>query len=301
MALLFLAYVIVAFVACVIALAMPCCFSVLLPSYFAQSFKQKTRRLGMTIVFAAGIGTVMLPLALGMVAIAQSITASHSVVFVAGGFLMILLGFLTLWGEGMLPQLNLPVNLNKNDAPSVYVLGLFSGAATTCCAPVLAGVMILSALSASLLQGLLIGATYVAGMVSPLLVIALIWDKYALQGENSLRGRILHMNYFGREFSIHSSKLIAGTMFVAMGLVTVALGLMGRMIPMPGSAVVGVVQSQLARMLERFFAGVDPIEMAATIVGFVLILGCAVLVRKRLRKSTGFHAGNMVQSEKLEN
>jgi hypothetical protein len=73
------------------------------------------------------------------------------------------------------------------------------------------------------------------------------------------------------------------------------------MIPMPGSAVVGVVQSQLARMLVRFFAGVDPIEMAATVVGFVLILGCAVLVRKRLRKSTGFHAGNMVQSEKLEN
>ena len=286
MALLLLAYVIVAFVAGVIALAMPCCFSVLLPSYFAQSFKHKTRRLGMTIIFAAGIATVMLPLALGMVAIAQSITASHSLVFVAGGFLMILLGFLTLWGEGMLPQLNLPVNLNKNDAPSVYVLGVFSGAATTCCAPVLAGVMILSALSASLLEGLLIGFTYVAGMVFPLLVIALIWDKYALRGENILRGRMVHMNYFGREFSIHSSKLIAGTMFLIMGLVTVALGLAGRMIPMPGSALVGVMQAQFARTLVESFAGVESVGAAAAVAGAVLILGCAILLRKRLRNST---------------
>jgi len=286
MALLLLAYVIVAFVAGVIALAMPCCFSVLLPSYFAQSFKHKTRRLGMTIIFAAGIATVMLPLALGMVAIAQSITASHSLVFVAGGFLMILLGFLTLWGEGMLPQLNLPVNLNKNDAPSVYVLGVFSGAATTCCAPVLAGVMILSALSASLLEGLLIGFTYVAGMVFPLLVVALIWDKYALRGENILRGRMVHMNYFGREFSIHSSKLIAGTMFLIMGLVTVALGLAGRMIPMPGSALVGVMQAQFARTLVESFAGVESVGAAAAVAGAVLILGCAILLRKRLRNST---------------
>lgn len=287
MALLLLAYVIVAFVAGVIALAMPCCFSVLLPSYFAQSFKHKTRRLGMTIIFAAGIGTVMLPLALGMVAIAQSITASHNVVFVAGGFLMILLGFLTLWGEGLLPQLNLPVNLNRNDAPSVYVLGVFSGAATTCCAPVLAGVMILSALSASLLEGLLIGFTYVAGMVFPLLVVALIWDKYALQGENILRGRMVHANYFGREFSIHSSKLIAGTMFLAMGLVTVALGLAGRMIPTPGSALIGVMQAQLAKILVESFARVEPIGTAAMVAGVVLILGCAILLRKRLKNSTG--------------
>ena len=110
--------------------------------------------------------------------------------------------------------------------------------------------------------------------------------NYALQGENILRGRMLHMDYFGREFSIHSSKLIAGTMFVAMGLATVALGLMGRMIPMPGSAVVGVVQSQLARTLVKFFASVEPIETVATVAGIVLILGCAILARKRLRNST---------------
>ena len=132
MSLLVVAYMIVAFVAGVVALAMPCCFSVLLPSYFAQSFKQKTRLVGMTIIFSLGIATVMLPIALGIVAIAQTITANHNLVFVVGGFIMIILGFWTLWGQGMLPQLNLPVNLKRNDVGSVYTLGIFSGAATSC-------------------------------------------------------------------------------------------------------------------------------------------------------------------------
>ena len=78
MSLLLLAYLIIAFVAGVIALAMPCCFSVLLPSYFAQSFKQKTWLIGMTFIFSLGIATIMLPLTLGVVAIAGTVTSNHS-------------------------------------------------------------------------------------------------------------------------------------------------------------------------------------------------------------------------------
>src|SRR3972149_9023793 len=142
----------------------------------------------------------------GVVALAITITANHNLVFVIGGFIMIILGFWTLWGQGMLPRLNLPVNLNRNDAASVYTLGVFSGAATSCCAPVLAGVLVLAALSTSMVEGLLIGFTYVLGMVFPLFIVALVWDKYAASGENPLRGRLLNFGIFGREVSMHSSK-----------------------------------------------------------------------------------------------
>jgi cytochrome c biogenesis protein CcdA len=283
--LLLLAYLIVAFVAGVIALAMPCCFSVLLPSYFAQSFKQKTRLVGMTIVFSLGIATVLLPIALGLLAVAQTITGNHALIFVAGGFLVILLGFWTLWGQGMLPQLSLPVNLNRNDVASVYTLGIFSGAATSCCAPVLAGVLVLAALSTSLLQSLLIGLTYVAGMVSPLFFVALAWEKYAASGENPLRGRMIQLKYFGREFSIHSSKLIAGTMFIVMGIVTVVLGLTETMIPTPGSALIGVMQAQLAEVLVRFFSNAGTSEMAALFTGAVILVGTLFLVRNRMKRT----------------
>jgi len=273
MSLLLLAYLIVAFVAGVIALAMPCCFSVLLPSYFAQSFKQKTRLVGMTLVFSLGIATIMIPIALGIVAIAQTVTANHSLVFVAGGFLMILLGFWTLWGQGMLPMLSWPVNLNRNDVASVYTLGIFSGAATSCCAPVLAGVIILAALSTGYVEGLLIGFTYVAGMVFPLFLIALIWERYAASGDNPLRGRVINLSLSGREFSIHSSKLIAGAMFVIMGIVTVILGLTGTMIPTPGAGWIGMMQAQLSDWLTRFFSSGSALELSFAVgAGLVLVI-----------------------------
>lgn len=288
MSLLLMAYVIVSFVAGLLALAMPCCFSVLLPSYFAQSFKQKTSRLGMTLIFGMGIATVMLPIALGIVTLARTITANHNLVFVAGGFLMIIIGFWTLWGQGMLPRLDFPVNLNRRDAPSVYVLGVFSGAATTCCAPVLAGVIILGALSSSLLESLLIGVTYVAGMVFPLFIVATVWDRYAAMGENPFRGRVLNLKFPGRELSIHSSKLIAGTMFVLMGLVTVALGLTGTMIQTPGAALVAVMQGNLTRYLVQTFSSTSSgLESLVSAVGAALALGIiSVRVRaaRRLRE-----------------
>jgi cytochrome c-type biogenesis protein len=283
MSLLLLAYMIIAFVAGVVALAMPCCFSVLLPSYFAQSFKQKARLIGMTLVFSFGIATIMLPLALGVVALAQTIRASHSLVFVIGGFLMIILGFWTHWGQGMLPRLQLPVNLNKNDVLSVYTLGVFSGAATSCCAPVLAGVLVLSALSAGIFEGLLIGFTYVLGMVFPLFVIAIAWDKYVPNGENPLKGRLLHFNKFGREVTIHSSKLISGLMFVTMGIVTVALGLLGEMIPAPGSAQIGVLQAQLAHLLTAYFANSSGLELVG-VLGVALIVTSVYALKNHIRK-----------------
>ena len=290
MSLLLFAYMIVAFVAGLIALAMPCCFSVLLPSYFAQSFKQKSRLVGMTIIFSLGIATIMLPLALGIVALAQTVTANHSLVFVAGGFIMILLGFWTLWGQGMLPKLNLPVNLNRNDVASVYTLGVFSGAATSCCAPVLAGVLVLAALSTSMLEGLLIGFTYVVGMVFPLFIVALIWDKYAATGENPLRGRMLNLRILGREFSIHSSKLVAGVLFVMMGIVTVILGLTGTMIPTPGSAFIGIMRSQLEASLVNFFAHAGVVESAALVGGALVIAGGLAFIRNRAKKTHLMHS-----------
>lgn len=287
MSLLLLAYLIVAFLAGVVALAMPCCFSVLLPSYFAQSFKQKAQLLGMTIIFSLGIATVMLPIALGVLAVARTITGNHGLIFVAGGFLMVLLGFWTLWGQGMLPQLSLPANLSRNDVASVYALGIFSGAATSCCAPVLAGVLVLAALSTSFLQSLLIGLTYVVGMVSPLFLVAIAWDKYAARGENPLRGRMVQLRIFGRESSIHSSKLIAGSMFMVMGAVTVILGLTGTMFPTPGSALFAVVQAQLAAGLVQFLSGASSSVTAALLIGALALIGTLLLARNRVRRMRG--------------
>lgn len=285
---------IAAFVAGVIALAMPCCFSVLLPSYFAQSFKQQNRLVGMTLVFSMGIATVMLPLAFGITYIGRLFGTNHELVFVAGGFFMILIGFWTLWGRGMLPRIDFPVDLKKVNVTSVYTLGIFSGAATTCCAPVLAGVLILAALSASLLEGLLIGLTYVAGMVFPLFVIALVWDKYQRSEGNPLQGTILSLKFFGRKFSAHSSKLVAGLIFLAMGVINIAVGLSGTMISPPGSAMVGAWQAQFQKGL---LAGFSTLSLGpASLIG-ITALGSIILILAYFRHTKGLRESSQIISD----
>jgi cytochrome c-type biogenesis protein len=283
--LLLIAYLVAAFIAGVIALAMPCCFSVLLPAYFAQSIKQKSRLVGMTAIFSLGIATIMLPLAFGITYIARAIGTNHTLIFVGGGFMMIIIGFWTLWGHGMLPMINFPVNLNK--APSVgsvYALGMFSGAATSCCAPVLAGVLILAALTASLMEGLLVGFIYVGGMVFPLFIIALLWDKYQAKRGNPLEGKVVGLTFFGREFSAHSSKLVAGLIFLVMGVVNVLVGLTGTMIPAPGSSIIGEMQARLQRNLLTTFSAMSP-DPVTLIEAIALLSALVTAIWYRQRRS----------------
>jgi cytochrome c biogenesis protein CcdA len=230
----------------------------------------------MTIIFSLGIATIMLPLAFGISFVGRIVGTNHELIFVLGGFLMVLIGFWTLWGRGMLPRINFPVNLNKVNATSVYTLGIFSGAATTCCAPVLAGILILAALSSGLLEGLLIGFTYVVGMVFPLFVIALVREKYQGKKVKSLEGKVVSLKLFGREFSAHTSKLIAGLMFLVMGVVNIVLGLTGTMIPAPGSILIGEMQGQLQRTLLTTFSTLS--LAPATLIGIIALAIMIVLV-----------------------
>ena len=190
---------------------------------------------------------------------------------------MILIGFWTLWGRGMFPRIDFPVNLTKvPSVGSVYALGIFSGAATSCCAPVLAGILIFVALSASLLEGLLIGFTYVVGMVFPLFVIALAWDRYQARRENPLQGKVVDLKLFRREFSAHSSKLIAGLMFLVMGVVNIGVGLTGTMIPAPGSSLIGDMQAQLQKTLLTNFSTLS-LE-STTLIGILALTFMVFLV-----------------------
>lgn len=63
--LLFGGSVIVAMIAGTVALFAPCCISVMLPSYFASAFQNRRKLVAMTFLFAAGIATIVLPIALG--------------------------------------------------------------------------------------------------------------------------------------------------------------------------------------------------------------------------------------------
>src|SRR5450830_1984390 len=143
--------VIAAFFAGGVSLFAPCCIVFLAPSYLAVAVKNRRwRLLPLTFVFAAGLGLVLVPITLGMGLLAGAVARYHAPLYYAGGALMFALALLALSGRmWSLPSIMRTPDTTRGDSASFFALGVFSGIASSCCAPVLVGVMTLSALSGS--------------------------------------------------------------------------------------------------------------------------------------------------------
>src|ERR1035437_5742495 len=192
--------ILAAFFAGGVALFAPCCIVFLAPSYLAGAVKSRRwRLLPLTFIFAAGLALVLVPLTMGMSLLAGAIARYHAPLYYAGGTLMIALALLALSGRmWSLPSIMRTPDTTRGDSASFFALGVFSGIASSCCAPVLAGVMTLSALSGSAIGGLLLGLAFVFGMVFPLFVMALVWDKAHLADRRWMRPRPVRLRVAGR-------------------------------------------------------------------------------------------------------
>lgn len=227
--LLFQTSLVAAFVAGMVALFAPCCITFLLPAYLGSVFKEKEKVLLMTVVFGLGIFVVLLPAVLGVSLISTLLFRYHDSVYLAGGFVMLLVSVVSFLGL-KLPMPNLPGrNFNgKVDVLSIFTLGVFSGIASACCAPVLVGILTFAFLSPNFLGSLLIGGMYVLGMVVPLLVISTFLSGKMPRVE-FLRRPLFVLSILGRNYAILMSNLIAAAVFFITGLMTLFLTLTGRL------------------------------------------------------------------------
>ncbi len=217
---------ITAFFGGMVALFAPCCITFLLPSYLANIFREKGRVIWMTLIFGLGIATVLVPVALGVRAVGLLFQNYHTQTYVIGGVFMIILGVMELTGRKItLPMLNLTIDLNKRHDPwSIYLLGIFSGLTTSCCTPVLAGVLTVSFLSPNLLWAALAGLSYVFGMVVPLVVLALLLEKVNWAKLPQLRTKTVS---FGGK-SVLLGDVIAGALYITVGITFSVLALTGQ-------------------------------------------------------------------------
>ena len=206
-----------AVIAGMIALFAPCCVSVMLPAYFAASFPNRRLMVAMTFLFAAGIATVIVPIALGASLVRRVLLDGHSAVYSVGGMTLLLLAAFTLAGGQI--RLPSPGGRPTGRGPAgVYALGLFSGVASSCCAPVLAGVIALSGVTGSFLGALGLGLAYVSGMVAPLMVIALMWDRYDWKSSRLFRPRQITWRLWRLSRTITGTALAGGVLLAAMGI-----------------------------------------------------------------------------------
>src|SRR5947209_4155682 len=223
--------ILAAIIAGAIALFAPCCISVMLPAYFASSFQNRRLLVAMTFLFAAGIATIILPLAMGASIIRQLLTSQHTAIYVGGGVLMLVLALYVLLGG----QIHLPMPGRRVGGTtgllSVYSLGLFSGIASSCCAPVLAGVIALSSVVASFWMALGLGLAYVFGMVAPLFLIALLWDRYDWRASRLFRPRSYIWRLGSLTRTLTATGLASGILLGIIGGGMLWMGLVYRSMP----------------------------------------------------------------------
>lgn len=211
---------ITAFVAGIAALFAPCCITVLLPTYLASIFRQRRTVVAMTAVFFLGLLAVFLPLGLGIAAFGTFLASIHNPLYYIGSIFLMLLGASLLLGK----HFSLPFHIKQRGggkvtgAGSVFILGIFSGFATLCCAPVLAGVLALSALPGSIFWGTMYAAFYVLGMVVPLFILAYITDRSGVSEKLGFFQKRFAYRVFGRSVDIAVADIIAGGAYLAMGL-----------------------------------------------------------------------------------
>ena len=217
--------VLAAFFAGTIALFAPCCIVFLAPSYLAAAVKNnRWRLLPLTLVFASGLALVLVPITLGASLIAGAIAKYHGPVYWAGGLLMIGLGLLALTGTmWSMPSVLRAPDTSRADSATFFSLGVFSGIASSCCAPVLVGVMTLSALSGNPFGGFLLGLAFVFGMVIPLLIMALVWDAAHLDRRRWGRARPVTLRVAGHALHTNTVNIAVAIAFVAMGIGVISL------------------------------------------------------------------------------
>ena len=218
-----------AFAAGMVAFFAPCCAGVMMPAYLAAIGGGRRLRVArLTAVYVAGVSLVVLPITLGAAVLASYVSEWHPQLFVLGGVMMLAVA-VALWRGTMLP-VDVPQPRLTGSTASVLGLGVFSGAATACCAPVLAGAIALSATSATVAGGLLLGIAYVAGMMAPLVPLALLYGH----ARKKVRDPKLTLRLGRYAKRIGAVRLAGVVVFAGFGVLFIVLALTGRSDTAPG-------------------------------------------------------------------
>lgn len=269
----------VSFLGGMVALLAPCCVSVMLPAYLANGFRHRGGVLVATLVFGAGVATVILPIGLGAAALSRLFVEQHTTIYLVGGVVMLGAGIAVL--SGWMPTLPMPGGRSAAGGGfgSAYLLGVFSGVASACCAPVLVGVAVLSGAAAAFPTALAIGLAYVGGMVAPLGIAGLLWDRRSERATRLLTARPVTLRLGRWQRRMPLGTLLSGLLMVGMGVLVWVLAFAG-----PGMSTDGWQVRVGAWLQHAATVTAQALDwLPGWVVATALIVGFALLLRRGLR------------------
>lgn len=274
-----------AFLAGIVALLAPCCITVLLPAYLGAAVRNRRWRLvPLTGVFAAGLAFVLVPITLGVGLLTDALMRYHEWVYAAGGILLLVFaGVIVAGGAWTLPLLRGAPDVRRSDAGGVFALGVFSGAASACCAPVLAGVVALAGVAPGVGWSVAFGLAYTLGMVAPLLVAAALYDRLGAPDLRRLRGRVVRYRLAGREREAGTVDLVVAGLFTLTGVGLLAAAATGTTLAPSGQTRLGLWLTEASTGLASWLA---PVPDAVVGLGLVVLAAAAVALAGRRRPPT---------------
>lgn len=199
----------------VLALLSPCS-AMLLPAFFAYAFQHPRQLLARTGVFYLGLAAVLVPLGAGSSVVAGAFFQHRDTLILVAGWSIIALGVMQLAGKGFAfgPAQRLMGRITGESPLSVLALGAVYGLAGFCSGPILGGILTVAATSTRPATGGALLAVYALGMTAPLLLLALVWDRWRIGQRRWLRGRQFSL---GR-LRLHTTSTVSGLIFVALGV-----------------------------------------------------------------------------------
>lgn len=260
----------------VLALLSPCS-AMLLPAFFAYAFQHPRQLIARTGIFYLGLAAVLVPLGVGSSVVAGAFFQHRDTLILVAGWSIIALGVMQLLGKGFtFGPANRLIGRITGDSPlSVLALGAVYGLAGFCSGPILGGILTVAATSQQPATGGALLAVYALGMTAPLLLLALVWDRWRIGERRWLRGRQFSV---GR-LRLHTTSTVSGLLFVALGVLFLAFdGTAGLAGGFGLTDIEGAAQEWVTGTL-----GDVPDELVLLVAGLAAV---AILVLRRRRAAT---------------
>ena len=191
------------------------CSALLLPAFFAYAFQSKRELTARTGLFYLGLSTIFVPLGMGA-SLATTLVLDHrDTLILAAGVILVGFGALELAGRSLsFIKVSGGTAEETRSLFGTYSLGLVYGFGGFCSGPILGSVLTVAATDGNVIRGGGLLATYALGTVAPLFFLAAAWDRARIGEKRWIRGWGVKIG----PLSVHSTNLVAGTLFILLGL-----------------------------------------------------------------------------------
>lgn len=263
-----------AFAGGALALLSPCS-ALLLPAFFAYASERSVQVIARTGLFYIGLVTTLVPLGVGSSLLSNLFLYRRDLVIDVAGSVIIVLGLVQIVGLGfsVKPAAEAVSKLQLRSTMSVVALGAMYGVAGFCSGPILGSVLTIAAASGRPAYGATLLAVYALGMTLPLLILAVVWDRFDIPQRRWLRGRKVCIR--GR--CTNSIALFSGLMFVTLGIAFILFdGSSG----IPGLVSVSTEQRAQTWLQRRLPARLDLVVLPSALALAAALVGVSAYRRR---------------------